>query len=224
MRDARYFAELHNLTELLFTANFCKKKFRTLRERFTRELRKSYLEPSVAVKYEYFKDLQFLSPYIKFRSISFESADGKTVVTKRDDGTIMKEEHHTVDEKMMIEQDTYFAEETDNEQQFIQEAGGSQSIIYESVPEFSSTTHQIHEVVQASDEELNLSPQAMDKSKDRKRKLSWEQSNEDDDNKCFAMSVASSLRRLSTIYNMKARVEIYQVLEKFTTKQELERK
>lgn len=207
---------------MLFTANFCKKKFRTLRERFTRELRKSYLEPSVAVKYEYFKDLQFLSPYIKFRSISFESADGKTVVTKRDDGSIMKEEQH--DEKMMIEQDAYFAEEADPNEQFIQEAGGSQNIIYEAVPEFSSATHQIHEVVQASDEELNLSPQGLDKPKDRKRKLSWEQSNEDDDNKCFAMSVASSLRRLSTIYNMKARVEIYQVLEKFTTKQELERK
>lgn len=206
----------------MFTANFCKKKFRTLRERFTRELRKSYLEPSVAVKYEYFKDLQFLSPYIKFRSISFESADGKTVVTKRDEGSIMKEEQH--DEKMMIEQDAYFAEEADPNEQFIQEAGGSQNIIYEAVPEFSSSTHQIHEVVQASDEELNLSPQALDKPKDRKRKLSWEQSNEDDDNKCFAMSVASSLRRLSTIYNMKARVEIYQVLEKFTTKQELERK
>lgn len=174
------------------------------------------------VKYEYFKDLQFLTPYIKFRSISFESADGKTVVTKREEGSIMKDE--TADDKLMIEQESYFTEEQDHNEQFIQEAGGSHSIIYEAVPEFSSTNHQITEVVQASDEELNLSPQALDKSKIRKRTQSWEQVNEDDDNKCFAMSVASSLRRLSTIYNMKARVEIYQVLEKFTTKQELERK
>lgn len=209
----------------MFTANFCKKKFRTLRERFTRELRKSYLEPNVSVKYEYFKDLQFLSPYIKFRSISFESSDGKTVVTKREDGSIMKEEH-TVDEKMdgMMEQETYFTEEQDHTEQFIQEAGGSQNIIYEAVPEFSSSTHQIHEVVHASDEEINLLPQTLDKSKDRKRKPSWEQVDENDDNKYFAMSVACSLKRLSTINNLKAKVEIYQVLEKFSSKQELERK
>lgn len=177
----------------------------------------------MSVKYEYFKDLQFLSPYIKFRSISFESADGKTVVTKRDDGSIMKDDN-TVDEKMMLEQEAYFTEEQDHTEQFIQEAGGSQSIIYEAVPEFSSTSHQIHEVVHASDEELNLSPQTLDKSKDRKRKASWEQVDENDDNKYFAMSVACSLKRLSTINNLKAKVEIYQVLEKFSSKQELERK
>lgn len=206
----------------MFLANFCKKKFRTLRERYTRELRKSYLEPSTSVKYEHFKDLSFLSPHIKFRSISFESADGKTIVTKRED--ISMDKDTTVEEM----QDGYFEEP---EHVYLQESSGAQNVIYESasvqhIPEYSGSSHQIHEVVQQSDEEhLSASPP---KPKDRKRKISWTESNEEgtsndnNDNKYFAMSVACSLKRLSTINNLKAKVEIYQVLEKFSSKQATE--
>lgn len=195
-----------------FEANFCKKKFRTLRERYTRELRKSYLEPANAVKYEYFKELSFLSPYIKFRSISFESADGKTVVTKREDVTMEKEDRTSMD------QDTYFAEEQEQEptEHFIQETSGTQNIIYETVPEL-----QIHEVVQQSDEENLIMAK---KPHERKRKPSWNDIDVPDDVKYFAMSVACSLKKLSTGNSFKAKVEIYQVLEKFSSKQELEKK
>ena len=197
----------------MFTANFCKKKFRTLRERFTRELRKSYLEPNLQVKYEYFKELQFLTPYIKFRSISFESSDGKTIVTKRDDGMVDKD--HSVEELKMIEQESYFTEEQEPTEQFLTEAGGSQNIIYESVhvPEFSSgPSHQLHEVVQQSDEE-NLS--STNKPSERKRQTSWDDVDDQDDNKYFAMSVYCSLKRLSTINNLRAKKKIFQVLEKY---------
>lgn len=192
-----------------------------MRERFTRELRKSYLEPNMNVKYEYFKELSFLSPYIKFRSISFESADGKTIVTKRED--ISMEKDHTVEEMKLIDQDAYFSEE--QEHTYLQEPGGSQNIIYESttiehVPEFSGSSHAIHEVSQQSDEENPLS----EKPKERKRKnTSWEEVEDQDDNKYFAMSVACSLKRLSTINNLKAKVEIFQVIEKFSTRQEKEK-
>lgn len=196
-----------------------------MRERYTRELRKSYLEPSTPVKYEYFKELSFLSPYIKFRSISFESADGKTIVTKREDMSMDKE---GVEEMKMMEQEAYFSEEPE-QHAYLQEADGAQNIIYETttvqhVPEFSGNSHQIHEIVQQSDEEQHLSTP---KPKDRKRKASWddvEEQGDDNSNKYFAMSVACSLKRLSTINNLKAKVEIYQVLEKFSSKQELEKK
>lgn len=188
-----------------------------MRERYTRELRKSYLEPNTPVKYDYFKELSFLSPYIKFRSISFESADGKTVVTKRDDVSMDKTEIK------MLEQEEYFADDQDQEPSTYMESA-SGNIIYETtvqhVPEFSGSSHQIHEVVQQSDEE-HLSPP---KPKERKRKNSWDDVDESDDNKYFSMSVACSLKRLSTLNNLKAKVEIFQVLEKFSSKQEMEKK
>lgn len=141
-------------------------------------------------------------------------------MTKREDVSMDKE---AVDEIKLMEQDEYFAEE--QEQHAYLETGGQQNIIYETtsvqhVPEFSGTSHQIHEVVQQSDEE-HLSPP---KPKERKRKSSWDEVEEHDDNKYFAMSVACSLKRLSTINNLKAKVEIYQVLEKFSSKQEQEKK
>lgn len=198
----------------------CKKKFRTLRERYTRELRKSYLEPSTPVKYDYFDELSFLSPYIKFRSIKFESSDGKTIVTKRED--LSMDDKEGAEEMKLMEQDEYFAEE--QEQHAYLDASGGQNIIYETttvqLPEFSGSSHQIREVVQQSDDDPLCAP----KSKERKRKPSWDDAEELDDNKYFAMSVACSLRRLSTINNLKAKVEIYQVLEKFSSKQELEKK
>ncbi|CRK97578.1 CLUMA_CG010964, isoform A [Clunio marinus] len=202
--------------ELNVDSTFCRKKFRTLRERYTRELRKSYLEPSTPIKYEYFKELSFLSPHIKFRSIKFENTEGKTiVVTKREE--VDKE---TTDEDMkLIDQEEYF---TEDQEPVYQEGGNGQNIIYETttvqhVPEFSGNAHQIHEVVHQSDEEQHLSPS---KNKDRKRKLSWDEVDQNDDNKYFAMSVACSLKRLSTLNNLKAKVEIYQVLEKFATKEQ----
>lgn len=123
-------------------------------------------------------------------------------------------------------QDGYF-EEAPEHHVYLQETGGAQNVIYETasvqhIPEYSGNSHQIHEVVQQSDEEhLAVSPP---KPKDRKRKESWDDEAEDasNDNKYFAMSVACSLKRLSTINNLKAKVEIYQVLEKFSTKQENE--
>lgn len=136
---------------------------------------------------------------------------------------ISMEKDHTVEEMKLIEQEAYFSEEPD--QTYLQEQSGSQNIIYESttieqIPEFSGSSHAIHEVVQQSDEEDPISS----KPKERKRKnCNWEEIEDQDDNKYFAMSVACSLKRLSTINNLKAKVEIFQVLEKFSSKQEEER-
>lgn len=176
------------------------------------------MEPATPIKYEHFKELSFLSPHIKFRSISFESADGKTIVTKRED--ISMDKDVTIEEM----QDGYFEEPEHHV--YLQESGSAQNVIYENasvqhIPEFSGNSHQIHEVVQQSDEEhLAVSPP---KPEDRKRKVSWDEAQDtSDDNKFFAMSVACSLKRLSTINNLKAKVEIFQVLEKFSSKQEME--
>jgi hypothetical protein len=210
--------------------NSCKKKFRTLRERYTRELRKSYLEPSTPIKFEYFKQLSFLNPYIKFRSIMFETTDGvKTVITKRDDGALDKNE--SVSEIKMIESDAFYEDECQQSMYNVQESNANSNIIYETVqqntiPEFSGNTHTIQTTTidRHSDEEesevINI-PSASKTKETRKRKISWNDDDQDEDsgNKYFAMSVACSLKRLSTINNLKAKVEIYQILEKFASKE-----
>lgn len=198
-----------------FLANYCRKRFRTLREKYTRELRKSYLEPNTPIRHEYFKDLDFLSPYIKFRSISFETSEGKTVVTKRDDMSIIEKESQ--DDL----QETYY-DDGEPHHVYIQESGSGQSLIYETSVqpvEYSGSSSQVHEVTQQQEEvEEHLSPLKIE----RKRKRSWDGVDENDGDKCFAMSVACSLRRLSTINNLKAKVEIFQILERFAVKQEQE--
>lgn len=169
------------------------------------------MEPTAAVKYEYFKELAFLTPYIKFRSISFESSDGKTIVSKRE---VDKDQSEEV---KLFEQDGYFAEEQEQQEQtYLQESAGLQNIIYESttvdhVPEFSGTSHEL--AVQQSDEE-NLNA-----VKRKRRSDNWHDVEEQDDNKYFAMSVACTLKRLSTINNLKAKREILEVLERITSHQ-----
>lgn len=146
----------------------------------------------------------------------FENSDGKTVVTKREDISMDKET--TVEEI----QEGYFEEPEHHV--YLQDNGTAQNVIYETasvqhIPEFSGNSHQINEVVNQSDEEHQVT--SPPKPKERKRKASWDEA-EDDDNKFFAMSLACSLRRLSTINNLKAKVEIFQVLEKLSSKQEQE--
>lgn len=135
----------------------------------------------------------------------------------------MDEKDHTAEELKLMDQESYFAEEQD--QHTYIEAGSSQNIIYESttiehVPEFSGNSHRIHEVVQQSDEE-NLSTK---KEAVKRKAVAWSEVDEHDDDKYFAMSISCSLKRLSTLNNLKAKVEIYQVLEKFSSKQEQEKK
>jgi hypothetical protein len=168
------------------------------------------------VKFEYFKELSFLSPHIKFRSIMFENTDGKTVVSKREDISLDREA--TLEE---IEAGGYFEEEPEHHV-YVQESVPAQNVIYETasvqqIPEFSGSSHQITEVVQSEDEQQASPP----KPQERKRKVSWDEA-EGDDNKFFAMSVACSLKRLTTVNNLKAKVEIFQVLERIYSKQEME--
>jgi len=207
-------------------ANLCKKKFRTLRERYTRELRRSYLEPGTPIKFEYFKQLNFLSPYIKFRSIMFETSEGKTVVTKREDLSMDKSDITT--EIKILESESYYEDEND-QQSYVQENPGTSSIIYETstgvdhhhhIQEEYTDQQSVHLNDRHSDDEM-LTTTSSSKGKDRKRKNSWNELVDDDDggNKYFAMSVACSLKRLTTLNNLKAKVEIYQILEKYATKE-----
>lgn len=187
-----------------------------MRERYTRELRKSYLEPSTPVRYDYFKDLEFLAPYIKFRSIAFETSEGKTVVTKREDISMIEKDSQIED----IQEQEAFYEETEPNHVYIQDSENGQSLIYETSVqpvEYPEPSSQVHEVVRHHpEEEEHLNPV------EKKRKRDWNDIDENDDDKFFAMSVACSLKRLTTINNLKAKVEIYQVLERFTSKQQQE--
>ncbi|KAG5679949.1 hypothetical protein PVAND_009484 [Polypedilum vanderplanki] len=202
-------------------SNLCKKKFRTLRERYTRELRRSYLEPNTPIKFEYFKQLNFLSPYIKFRSIMFETSEGKTVVTKRDD----VDKNETTEIKM-LDPDGYYDEDAE-QSTYVQDPNNT-NIIYETtatvehhqLPEYSGSnvarSINIKEAHLSDDEEEMITVPA----KKKQRRDSWTEMNEDEGgNKYFAMSVACSLKRLSTINNLKAKVEIYQILEKYASKE-----
>lgn len=191
----------------------CRKKFRTLRERYTRELRRSYLEPNTATKFEYFKQLSFLNPYIKFRSIMFETSTetGKTIVTKRDD------DHKNISEIKMIDGDGYYEEEDEHEAE-----PSEVNIIYEttSADQIHHTEFQTSQIV--SDQQ-HLEDLCTQPSSSKKRKIdSWEEF-EDDENgdRSFSMSIACSLKRLSTINNLKAKVEIYQIIEKYASKEKM---
>lgn len=129
----------------------------------------------------------------------------------------MDDKDHTDD--MRLEQEAYYTEEAD-QTSYLQESGGSQNIIYEAaaieqMPEFSGTSHRAHESVNHSDEE---NPIVM-KQKERKPKLrDWDDLAEDNEDKYFAMGIACSLKKLSTINNLKAKVEIYQVIAKYSSK------
>jgi hypothetical protein len=205
-------------------ANLCKKKFRTLRERYTRELRRSYLEPSTPIKFEYFKQLNFLNPYIKFRSIMFETSEGKTVVTKRDE--LEKNDHNDITTEIkMLDSDSYYEEDLE-QQTYVTDPNTTTNIIYETtatvehqLPEYSGATttrsagiNERH-AAGSEDEEMITLP-----TKKKQRRESWTDDDENG-NKYFAMSVACSLKRLSTINNLKAKVEIYQILEKYASKE-----
>lgn len=217
------FMRYRNINSCYYIANLCKKKFRTLRERYTRELRRSYLEPGTPIKFEYFKQLNFLSPYIKFRSIMFETSEGKTVVTKREE---MDKSDITTEIKI-LETESYYEDEAD-QQSYSQENPGTSSIIYEASTEVDHhhiqeeyTDQQSVHINDRHSEDDMLTSTSSSKGKDRKRKNSWNELTDDDDggNKYFAMSVACSLKRLTTLNNLKAKVEIYQILEKYATKE-----
>lgn len=169
------------------------------------------------MRYDYFKDLEFLAPYIKFRSIAFETSEGKTVVTKREDISMIEKDSQIED---IQEQDTFY-EETEPNHVYIQDSENGQSLIYETSVqpvEYQESSSQVHEVVRHHpEEEEHLNPVT-----EKKRKRDWSDVDENDDDKFFAMSVACSLKRLTTINNLKAKVEIYQVLERFTSKQQQE--
>lgn len=218
---------------MFFLANICKKKFRTLRERYTRELRRSYLEPNTTVKFELFKQLSFLNPFIKFRSIMFETSTdtGKTVVTKREDVSMDKSDT----EIKVIEADGYYEEENEHEQpqeHYVQEAAGTTSIIYETasgeqIADYTTTAaqssnpnsdhHQQH-----LDDEIPTAINTNNSSSKKRKIESWDDFDEDDNgDKFFSMSIACSLKRLSTINNLKAKVEIFQILEKYACKEKL---
>lgn len=144
---------------------------------------------------------------------------GKTVVTKREDTSMDK----TDTEIKLIDADGYYEEETDNEPQqehYVQEASGGTSIIYE-----ATTGEQITDYTTAQSSTTQTVDQhhLEDEIPSKKRKVeSWDDFDEDDNgDKFFSMSIACSLKRLSTISNLKAKVEIYQIIEKYACKEKL---
>ena len=99
------------------------------------------------------------------------------------------------------------------------------NIIYETtaavehqMPEFSGSNARsitVNERHATSEEDEMITMPAK-----KKRRDSWTDVDDDEGgNKYFAMSVACSLKRLSTINNLKAKVEIYQILEKYASKE-----
>lgn len=203
----------------MISADICKKKFRTLRERYTRELRRSYLEPNTPIKFEYFKQLAFLNPYIKFRSIMFETQTdtGKTVVSKREDVSMDSK----TDIKIM--EDTYYEEEQEHEPP---SEANEVNIIYETttgeqISDYT-TSIQTSEINQINEQPVEEEMIAVQPSASKKRKSEdWDVEDDDNGDRYFSMSIACSLKRLSTLNNLKAKVEIYQILEKYASKDKL---
>lgn len=157
----------------------------------------------------------------------FETAadTGKTIVTKREDISMDKSD---VDTKI-LDAESYYDEDPDTEQRqvhYSQEASGTASIIYETTAGDQITDYTTAQTTSAgitqhqNDEEANIMTNS---SSSKKRKLeSWDDIEEDDNgDKFFSMSITCSLKRLSLINNLKAKVEIYQILEKYASKEKM---
>lgn len=147
------------------------------------------------------------------------SDTGKTVVTKREDVSLDTK----ADIKMLDE--TYYEEEQEHDQQ--PENNESVNIIYEAAPgeqitDYTTTIQgaqisQISEPQHLEEEMISVQP-----SSSKKRKTDdWEFEDDDNGDRFFSMSIACSLKRLSTLNNLKAKVEIYQILEKYSSKEKL---
>jgi BESS motif len=150
---------------------------------------------------------------------------GKVVVSKREhedshnDSMDKSEIVNSI--KIINESDEYYEEEdveNDHEQQFVDEAGNG--VIYESHEQFTEVvpSNEQHESeVQHLDEEdiIALTPRI-----NKKRKFDNWNDFDDDENgdKFFAMSIACTIKRLSPINNIKAKTEIFQILEKYADK------
>ena len=149
----------------------------------------------------------------------FENADGKTVVTKREDISMDKSDNDI----KVIENDGYYEEEPE------QHVEGTESvnIIYESAnaDALSEYTAEIQTASQMSDhqhhdEQIVI---AESQSSDKKRKVEdhWD-SFEDDEfaDRYYAMSVACELKKLKRSNSLMAKAEILQIIEKYVRKEE----
>lgn len=160
----------------------------------------------------------------------FEAAPetgGKMVVSKREQNEDTHNDSMDKNEivgsiKILNESDGYYEEdvEQDHEEQqtFVDESGNG--VIYETHEQFTEivpTNEQNESEVQHLDEEdiIAVTPRVS-----KKRKFgSWNDFDDDDNgDKFFAMSIACSIKRLSTANNLKAKIEIYQILEKYADK------
>jgi hypothetical protein len=146
---------------------------------------------------------------------------GKTVVTKREDVSMDSKS----DIKML--DDAYYEEETEHDQQ-TNETNEAVNIIYETAPgeQISEYTTSIQgaQITQINDQQHHLEEEmiSVQPSSIKKRKSEeWDVDDNDSGDKYFAMSIACSLKRLSTLNNLKAKVEIYQILEKYASKEKL---
>lgn len=147
---------------------------------------------------------------------------GKTVVTKRDDVSMDK----AVSDIKMLDGESYYEEETEQEQQ--PETNDSVNIIYEAaggehISDYATSVQdsqigQINDQQHLEDEIITVQPSS---SKKRKNDDEWDCDDDDNGDKYFSMSIACSLKRLSTISNLKAKIEIYQILEKYASKEKL---
>ncbi|CAO1404461.1 unnamed protein product [Diamesa tonsa] len=208
-------------------ANTLKKRFRTLRERYTRELRKNYLDPSVPVTYEYFEPLSFLSEFIKFRSISIENSSRKSIISKKPD-------------KVEVEEDSSYIVTEIADPQYLRD---NNQIIFETALDVQveqnleneplpiQQNQQIHQ--DDSFDDANAFKKTSEADSDQgvppaKRKCmnistTDQQQHQDgvlDGNDFFGKSIAISLRQLTRLNNIRAKTEICKVLEKFIMMEE----
>lgn len=198
-----------------------------MRERYTRELRKNYLDPSVPVTYEYFEPLSFLSEFIKFRSISIENSARKSTLAKKDEKVEVEEEPSYIVTELADQQYS-----RDNNQIIFETALDvqvEQNLENEPLP--IQQTHQIHQEV-SFEEQYKKSPDLTDFDHGMppaKRKCNnistTDQQHQHPDgaldgNDFFGKSIAVSLKQLTRLNNIRAKTEICKVLEKFIMMEE----
>ncbi|KAJ6648578.1 Transcription factor Adf-1 [Pseudolycoriella hygida] len=181
--------------EMEITVLECRNRWRTLRERYARELRRHDINSS----WPYFQMMEFLTPFIKPREIRIKLSNS-TVKTEID-------EKSRYDESLLSEA-----------------AANSKSLS----DDCAASTNNFVEIEEVYYDDSNYADRNEDCPRMKlKRKSSVEDSQHEDtsnmtyqtsqsmEDKLFCSSVACTLNKLSRVHNIKAKCEIYKVLEKY---------
>ncbi|XP_037025418.1 transcription factor Adf-1 [Bradysia coprophila] len=188
--------------EMEITVLECRNRWRTIRERYARELRRHDMNST----WPYFHLMEFLTPFIKPREIRIKLA-----------GSNIKNEYD--DRSKSYQNTSLHTDTTVTGNKLVSEESAASANAFVEIEEvyYDDSNDRSNDIDQ--NEDINR--------KKLKRKCSSDEMHQEDvltqttnhsqsiEDKLFCSSVACTLNKLSRVHNIKAKCEIYKVLEKY---------